>query len=125
MPEQDNDSMISSFISYGMEPELMGRVGQYVAVDALDLAALKQILPHSKLSVLQQYKTFFRAHNVQLEFSEKRLDELAERALSRGTGARGLNTLVEEAVEPWLLRLANRELEREKEVTIRSECDCE
>ena len=103
----------------------MGRVGQYVAVEALDTAALKQILLHSKLSVLQQYKTFFRAHNVQLEFSEKRLDELAERALSRGTGARGLNTLVEEAVEPWLLRLANGELEREKEVTIRDECDCE
>jgi len=122
--EQDDDSLISAFISYGMEAELMGRIGQYVAVESLRADDLKRILMHSKLSALQQYKTFFCAHNVQLEFSENCLDELVERALSRGTGARGLNTLVEEAVEPWLLRLANGELKREKEVEISCECDC-
>ena len=124
LPDQDDLSLSAKFISYGMEPELLGRVGRYVSVVPLSAEDMKQILRCSKRSVLQQYKAFFREHHVLLEFSEKYMDELVRRALDRGMGARGLNTLVEEAVEPWLLRLANGELNRKKEVTIYDECDC-
>ena len=113
-----DDSLVSAFISYGMEPELMGRVGQYVAVEALTSKDLKQILLHSSLSALRQYQLFFQAHNIDFQIAPKCLDALIERAVQRKTGARGLNTLVEELVEPWLLRLANGELKTEKGIEV-------
>jgi len=119
----DDDSLISAFISYGMEPELMGRVGQYVPVEALTSDDLKQILLHSNLSALRQYQLFFQAHNIDFQIATKCLDDLIDRAVHRKTGARGLNTLVEELVEPWLLRLANGELNTEKKIEVTYEYD--
>ena len=84
----------------------MGRVGQYVALEPLGEAELKRILQESRLSPYLQYKRFFAARGVTLEFSEKRVNALVEAAIARGTGARGLNSLIEEAVEPLLFRLA-------------------
>ena len=101
-----------TFVSYGMEPELMGRVGQYVALEPLGAAELKRILRESRLSPYLQYKRFFAAHGVTLEFSEKRVNALVEAAIARGTGVRGLNSLIEEAVEPLLFRLASSGLSR-------------
>lgn len=95
-----------TFISYGMEAELLGRVGQYISLEALTAADLKQILLKSDLSCYRQYQKFFASHGVTLEFSEKRLDELVHAALRRGTGARGLNSLFEETVTPLLFKLA-------------------
>ena len=119
----DDDSLISAFISYGMEPELMGRVGQYVAVEALTSDDLKQILLHSNLSSLRQYQLFFQAHNIDFQIATKCLDDLIDRAVQRKTGARGLNTLVEELVEPWLLRLANGDLNSQKRIEVSDEYD--
>ena len=53
-----------------------------------------------------QYKNFFEAHGVVLEFSEKRIDELIHEAMKQGTGARGLNNLIDAALEPLMFRLA-------------------
>lgn len=119
----DDDSLVSAFISYGMEPELMGRVGQYVAVEALTSEDLKQILLHSNLSALCQYQLFFQAHDIDFQIAPKCLDTLIGRAMHRKTGARGLNTLVEELVEPWLLRLANGDLKTEKGIEVSYEYD--
>lgn len=104
--------MVSDFVRYGMEPELMGRVGQCIPLEPLDAEAMKKILLESELSPLKKYQEFFRGYGIQLEFSNKRLDELVAGALERGSGARGLNSLVEEAVEPLLFKLASGEIQK-------------
>ena len=107
---------VSDFVQFGMEPELMGRVGQYVPLEPLSAEDLECILLESELSLYRQYQRFFLAHGIRFEFSGKRIRELVQGALARGTGARGLNNLVEEAVEPVLLRLAESVLFEEDKV---------
>ena len=121
--EVDNQPLTTeSFISFGMEAELLGRVGQYIPLNALTAEDLKHILLTSQLSPYRQYQKFFAAHGVALNFSDKRLDELVRIALSHGTGARGLNSLIEEAVTPLLFKLAagtlsgNNSTEKESEL---------
>ena len=111
LPARDSrQASVSDFVRYGMEPELMGRVGQYVPVEQLTGRDLKRILMESRLSAYLQYQNFFSHHGVHLEFSEKFLDDLVEKAERQGTGARALNTLVEKAVEPLLFQLAEGKL---------------
>ena len=98
------------FVRYGMEPELMGRVGQYIPVKQLTAAELKQILLESDLSLFRKYQKFFDSRGIRLELGGKRTEEFVQSALVRGTGARGLNSLVEAAMEPLLFRLAEDEL---------------
>ena len=117
-PSQRDDALMSAFVSYGMEPELMGRVGRFVAVEQLEAEELKQILLHSTLSALRQYQTFFKAQQITFQVSDTGLDALVQSALHRKTGARGLNALVEELVEPWLLRFANGELKGETQIEV-------
>ena len=96
---------VSDFVRFGMEPELMGRVGQYIPLEPLSAETLERILLESDLSLYRQYQKFFRSHGIRFELSAQRIHELVQGALNCGTGARGLNNLVEEAVEPILLRL--------------------
>lgn len=102
---------VSAFIDFGMEPELMGRVGQCVPLESLSGPQLKRILLDSRLSVYRKYQYFFRSQGVDLELSQSRMDDLIAQTVERGTGARGLNALVEELVEPLLLRLAEGQLQ--------------
>jgi len=95
-----------AFVAFGMEPELLGRVGQYIQLEPLPHPEMKQVLLESGLSRYLQYQRFFAAHGITLEFSSRRIDAIADAAMKRGTGARGLNNLVEAAVEPLLFKLA-------------------
>ena len=104
------------FVRYGMEAELMGRAGQQIPLEALGAEDLKKILLDSSLSLYRQYQQFFLRHGIQLEFTSAKVDELVDQALALGTGARALNALVEEAVEPLLLRLAAGELQKKEQV---------
>jgi len=88
----------------------MGRVGQYIPLEQLTAEDLKRILLESDLSLFRQYQKFFDSRGIRLELGNKRIDELVQGALERGTGARGLNNLVEEAMEPLLFRLAEDKL---------------
>ena len=97
---------VSDFVCCGMEAELMGRIGQCVPLRPLTREEMRQILLDSELSVFKQYQRFFQARGIQLQISDKRVDELIDCAQKRGTGARGLNTLLEEAMQPLLFRLA-------------------
>ena len=94
----------------------MGRVGQYIPLEPLSADDLKRILLESELSLYRQDQKFFRAHGIQFEFSSKHIRELVQGALERGTGARGLNNLVEAAIEPVLLHLAEGDLFEEEMV---------
>lgn len=105
---------LDDFIHYGMEPELMGRVGTYIPLQQLTAADLKTILLDSRLSLYRQYQQFFLHNGTQLHFTNARMDELVEQALLLGTGARALNALVEEAVTPLLMHLAEGHLRRKE-----------
>ena len=100
------------FIAFGMEPELLGRVGQCVPVEPLTAQDLKQILLESRLSPYLQYQKFFASRGIKLEFSNKYMDRLVNQAFAQGTGARGLNRLVEETVEPLLFRLGAGDIQK-------------
>lgn len=107
------DISVSDFVRFGMEPELMGRMGQYIPLEQLTAEELKRILLESDLSLFRQYQKFFDNRGVRLELGTNRVEELVQGALNRGTGARGLNTLVEAAMEPLLFRLAEGRLKGE------------
>lgn len=109
----DDGISVSDFVRFGMEPELMGRVGQCIPLEQLTAEELKRVLLESGLSLFRQYETFFGNRGIRLKPDSKWVDALVQGALKRGTGARGLNSLVEEAMEPLLFRLAEGGLKGE------------
>jgi len=97
------------FIAFGMEPELMGRIGRCIPLQALTQEDMRRILLESELSVFRKYQRFFLAHGQSLAMDEQAVSLLCQRAQERGLGARGLNALVEEWVEDQLFRMAMRQ----------------
>jgi ATP-dependent Clp protease ATP-binding subunit ClpX len=81
---------------FGFLPEFLGRFPVMVALDALDEGALVQILTEPKDALIKQYQRLFVMENAHLECSQEGLLAIARRALSRGTGARGLRSVLEE-----------------------------
>lgn len=81
---------------FGLIPELVGRLPVTVALSPLDVDALVNILTKPKNSIIKQYEYMFMLDNVYLEFEEKSLKAIADVAIERGTGARGLRAIVEE-----------------------------
>ena len=104
--EMCNEIHPSDFISYGMEPELMGRICRCVPLSPLTEEDLRRILLESNLSHFRKYQTFFQSHNREFLFSEEDQNTLIQETLSRGLGARGLNALVEEWAEEKLIELS-------------------
>jgi ATP-dependent Clp protease ATP-binding subunit ClpX len=82
-------------IAFGMIPEFVGRLPVLVTVDPLDHDALKRIMVEPKNALVKQYQQLLALDNVQLEFTESALDAAAEIAMKRGTGARGLRSIIE------------------------------
>ena len=99
-----------AFIDYGIEPEIMGRIGQLVEVEKLSEQDLVRILLESDLSAYLEYVRFFSQSGVTLQLDHNGAAEIARKALERGTGARGLNALVEKLVEPYIMQLADGSL---------------
>ncbi|XWX05224.1 ATP-dependent Clp protease ATP-binding subunit ClpX [Aggregatilineales bacterium SYSU G02658] len=85
-------------IARGMIPELVGRLPIVVSVDPLDKAALMRILVEPKNSLVKQYRHMLALDNVELEFEDSALEAAAEIALARGTGARGLRSIIEKTL---------------------------
>lgn len=84
--------------SYGLIPEFIGRVPIVANLETLDVAALKNILTQPKNALVKQYTKMLELDNVELEFSEKALSAISEKAIERKTGARGLRSIIEEAL---------------------------
>ena len=81
--------------SFGLIPELIGRMPVLTYLEPLDLKALKRILTKPKNALLKQYKKMFELEGIQLSFTEDAIDYVAERALAYELGARGLRSLCE------------------------------
>jgi len=82
-------------VEYGMIPELVGRVPVITTLDPLDVDTLVRILTEPRNALVKQYQKFFEYEQVALEFEPDALRALAERALERETGARGLRCVME------------------------------
>ncbi|MCB1017034.1 MAG: ATP-dependent Clp protease ATP-binding subunit ClpX, partial [Acidimicrobiales bacterium] len=79
-------------------PEFIGRLPVVGAVANLDREALIRILVEPKNALVKQYRKFFEFEDVELEFSDDALEAVADQALKRGTGARGLRSIIEEVL---------------------------
>ncbi|BGE82212.1 ATP-dependent Clp protease ATP-binding subunit ClpX [Staphylococcus petrasii] len=84
--------------SYGLIPEFIGRVPIVANLETLDVEALKNILTQPKNALVKQYTKMLELDNVELEFTEDALAAVSEKAIERKTGARGLRSIIEEAL---------------------------
>ena len=107
-------------LRFGLIPELVGRLPVVVALDTLDEEALIKILLEPKSAITKQYKKLFEFENVGLTFDPEALSSVAQRAMKRGTGARGLRAILEEVMTDIMFELPNRDDVRE--VVITKEC---
>ena len=90
--------MPEDLLKFGMIPEFIGRLPVFTAVAKLDRAALMSVLTEPKNALVKQYQRLFDLDGVELEFAEDSLVEIADLALLRGTGARGLRAILEEVL---------------------------
>jgi ATP-dependent Clp protease ATP-binding subunit ClpX len=95
-------------VKFGMIPEFIGRLPMIGAVGSLDKEALVKILTEPKNSLVKQYEKVFGFEDVELEFAEDGLEAVADLALLRGTGARGLRAIMEEVLLDTMYDLPGR-----------------
>ncbi|MFH5836689.1 ATP-dependent Clp protease ATP-binding subunit ClpX [Proteiniclasticum sp. C24MP] len=86
-------------LKFGLIPEFVGRVPIVVTLNSLDKQALVEILKTPKNSLVKQYKKLFEMDHVELEFTEDSLLSIAEEAIKRNTGARGLRSILEDIMK--------------------------
>ena len=104
-------------LRFGLIPELVGRLPVTVALEALDEEALVRILIEPKNALTKQYKKLFEMENVGLTFDPEALRAVAEKALKRGTGARGLRAILEHTMTDIMFDLPSRDDVREIVIT--------
>ena len=85
--------------AFGLIPEIIGRLPVIAPLDVLSLDDLVHILQSTKDSLIQQFRKLVRFHGADLVFTDAAVKEIAKIALERGTGARGLRSVVEEVLE--------------------------
>jgi ATP-dependent Clp protease ATP-binding subunit ClpX len=95
-------------LKFGLIPEFIGRLPVIGAVHSLDQEALVRILMEPKNALAKQFQKFFQFDNVELEFSDDALQSIADQALLRGTGARGLRAILEEVLLNVMYELPSR-----------------
>lgn len=90
------DIMPSDLLKFGLIPEFVGRLPVVVTLESLDNDALVNILTQPKNALVKQYRKLFEIDNVELDFTDDALKAIANEAIERKTGARGLRSIVEE-----------------------------
>ena len=102
------DVMPEDLMKFGLIPEFAGRLPVMVTLDSLDKAALVRILKEPKNALIKQYQHFLSMDNVELEFEEEALTAIAEEALRRETGARGLRAIIEGIMRDVMYEIPSR-----------------
>ncbi|MDB9795927.1 ATP-dependent Clp protease ATP-binding subunit ClpX [Pelagibacteraceae bacterium] len=103
-------------IKYGLIPEFIGRMPIIATLNDLDEKSLIKILKEPKNSLIKQYQKLFEFENVDLEFNDEALNEIAKKAISKKTGARGLRSILESILLKTMFELP--ELENVLKVTV-------
>jgi len=96
-------------LKFGLIPEFIGRLPVIAAVDNLDRAALVTILTEPRNALTKQYVRLFEIDDVELEFTNDACEAMADLALVRGTGARGLRSIIEDVLEQVMYDIPSRD----------------
>ena len=101
--------MPEDLIKFGLIPEFIGRLPVVASVTNLDKDSLVKILSEPKNALVKQYTRLFDMDGVELEFTPEALDAIADQAIHRGTGARGLRAIMEEVLLPVMYDIPSRD----------------
>ncbi|MEV7094078.1 ATP-dependent Clp protease ATP-binding subunit ClpX [Amycolatopsis sp. NPDC051045] len=104
-----SDTMPEDLIKFGLIPEFIGRLPVVATVSHLDKESLVSILTQPRNALVKQYKKLFEMDNVELEFTKTALEAIADQAVLRGTGARGLRAIMEEVLQPVMYDIPSRD----------------
>ena len=96
-------------LTFGLIPEFIGRLPVITSVSDLDHEALIKILTEPRNALVKQYQKMFALDGVELDFEASALGAVAEKAIERGTGARGLRAILEEALQPVMFEVPSRD----------------
>jgi ATP-dependent Clp protease ATP-binding subunit ClpX len=105
LPQVNSDDILQ----YGLIPELVGRLPVCTALTPLDEAGLTRVLTEPKNALVKQYETLFEMENSELHFTETALHAIARRALKKGTGARGLRSIIEDVMLDIMFELPDQQ----------------
>lgn len=103
------DIMPGDLLKFGLIPEFVGRLPIVVTLESLDKEALISILTEPKNALVKQYKKLFEMDNVELEFHREALLAIAEEAIKRNTGARGLRAIIEDIMREVMFDIPSKE----------------
>ena len=103
-----SEVMPEDLIGYGLIPEFIGRLPVMTTVEDLDLESLVKVLTEPKNAIAKQYERFFEMDGVELVLTDEALEAIAEQAMKRGTGARGLRAIMEEVLLDTMYELPAR-----------------
>jgi ATP-dependent Clp protease ATP-binding subunit ClpX len=101
--------MPEDLIKFGLIPEFIGRLPVVASVTNLDMESLVKILSEPKNALVKQYTRLFEMDGVELEFTDDALEAIADQAIHRGTGARGLRAIMEEVLLPVMYDIPSRD----------------
>lgn len=104
-----DDVMPEDLLKFGLIPEFIGRVPVITTVKPLDRTALVQILTEPRNALVKQYQRMFEIDGVELEFTTDAVEAVADQALLRGTGARGLRAILEEVLQQVMFEVPSRD----------------
>ncbi|MBN2177246.1 MAG: ATP-dependent Clp protease ATP-binding subunit ClpX [Demequinaceae bacterium] len=112
--ESDNSDLFAlvqptDLHKFGLIPEFIGRMPVVATVAPLDLDSMVKILTEPKNALVKQYQRMFELDGVELVFEEDAIRAIAEQALERGTGARGLRAILEEVLQETMFEVPGRE----------------
>jgi ATP-dependent Clp protease ATP-binding subunit ClpX len=103
------DVMPEDLLKFGLIPEFIGRVPVITTVSPLDQSALVRILTEPRNALVKQYQRMFEIDGVELEFTDDAVEAIADQALLRGTGARGLRAIMEEVLQQVMFEVPSRD----------------
>jgi len=104
-----NEVMPEDLLKFGLIPEFIGRLPVITTVSPLDRDSLVRILTEPRNALVRQYQRMFQIDGVELEFTEDALGAVADQALLRGTGARGLRAIMEEVLQQVMFDMPSRD----------------
>lgn len=96
-------------LKFGLIPEFIGRLPVITSVADLDRDALIRILTEPRNALVRQFQKMFALDGVELDFERSALEAIADRAIDRGTGARGLRAIMEDALQPVMFEVPSRD----------------
>ncbi|MDD7792981.1 ATP-dependent Clp protease ATP-binding subunit ClpX [Clostridium sp. 'White wine YQ'] len=103
------DVMPGDLLKFGLIPEFVGRLPIVVTLESLDEKALISILSEPKNALVKQYRKLFEYDDVELEFEEEALKAIAQEAIKRSTGARGLRAIIEDTMTNIMYDIPSRD----------------